>query len=1166
MRHRNYYLQIILSMVMTMVFVSGYGQNPPTIGTPENDTLYLNSGTNFLLIPQVNDNDDGIDQDISFTVTSSDETVLEILSTDFTAGDRMAVVHVEEKGKLGTVNINVEADDGDGIASASFQVTISVYNTPGINFEIHDMVFWQQNVPLDATPAYTRIATDGKAPYDSIDLASLNLSVYSDCQDTTVCTGTDFFTSFFRGYVIPPTTGTYKFYTRSGDQASLAISSDESFIDMDILIHTSNGIGESTGGPEKEWGSADIELEAGKVYAIYMAKWNIHTLAGGMLWEGPGIARDYIEGKYLSYVIDQTKPTTPTDFNLITTGIDDMLVNWGPSFDDQQLASYCIYLNGIKNNTEILLDTSYQVSALTNNSIYSVAVSGIDWAGNESALSEIITTTTYESDDTPPTPPTTINAPEVSDIAALLVWTGATDNESEIRGYNIYLHGDLYNTDELVYDTSLVLYHLTPDSVYYVTIEAVDAGNNVSEKSESYTINTTSFDPSDVQFGDNKARMTIEYKNIGTNAGLGVNVQYHNGEFNNDLKQMELLEELQPANIRWGAITANSLNFADYIGTDRPNNITIAEFIAIANDLDAYPVFTCGVENSTDWMTNEATFTNFLEYIAGPADSEYGAIRADEGYTDPLLQNCKGLIFEFGNEVWGADAHDAQIGADYTQYRQWARDMAIVMRNSSYYNSTKIKMVYSGRHPHPEESWGVNTTVLTGDNGEVDWLALSGYLGGNFAPEIETGDSELGYYKNGIAKLAFSMEGLVLTMQEMLELTGRIMPSYFYESNMTTNTFFGRLGQTVTQTDYYMEAIEHGGVFPTIFHFTGGQWKMIVPSQDYRKLALFEAAKLINRHCKGNILSVNVESEAVLTDADGVAVDADPVSCHAYTMGENYGIVLISRDFTRDFSVQINLPGEFPFKQTKKYVLSGDSYSSSDFTLDSASLLLYNGKVINVPKYSMVVIAFEGDDLEMDTLPVGHFEYKKATGITLRPQNDDGWEISENRETKTFVAEFEPADALFKVAYWEIEENEVDVSITETANNLRVRGSGNCEGNGTIAITASIADNREVKDEGTIVISNQGSNCNLSVSGQDVEMDWKVFPNPVNNGILNLISAGGADQALVTVTNMLGEVVFQQHKRGNELAIETRDWSDGMYTVSILEKEGIETFQVLINR
>lgn len=249
-------LNHLITIALLISGLSLFAQNPPSIGTPENDTLFLGTGQNFLLIPNVDDGDPGIDQEITFTVTSSDPAILEINDVVYSAGQTMAIVHATEKGISATVTIQVETTDPDGMASTSFDVFVGPYSNPGINFEIHDIIFWQQIVPLKSNPAFSMIAPDGVAPYDEIDLAGLKLSVYSDCKDSPPCTGTDFFTALFKGYVIPPASGTYNFYMVAGDQKCIGLSGDADFDNAELILHSSNEIGSSSG--NKEWKSVDV--------------------------------------------------------------------------------------------------------------------------------------------------------------------------------------------------------------------------------------------------------------------------------------------------------------------------------------------------------------------------------------------------------------------------------------------------------------------------------------------------------------------------------------------------------------------------------------------------------------------------------------------------------------------------------------------------------------------------------------------------------------------------------------------------------------------------------------------------------------------------------------------------------------------------------------------
>ncbi len=1124
------------------------GQTPPSIGTPVNDTIYAGTGHNFFFIPNVDDGEQEEVQEISFTVTSANPAILEINDVAFTAGNTLAIIHATEKGITGTVTVNVEATDPDGTATASFEVFIGPYNNPGINFEIHDIVFWQQYVPLKSNPAFSMIAPGGVAPYDQIDLAGLQLSVFADCQDSPPCTGTDFFTAMFKGYVVPPTTGVYNFSMIAGDQSSIGLSMDTDFDNAEVILHTSLGVGTNSG--SKEWKSVDVSLEAGKTYAIYGTHWNIHTLMGGMLWEGPGIEKEYIPGAFLSHVYDVVKPSTPGDFTLVNTGINDLRIGWSASADDRNLDGYNVYVNGVRVNEGVIKETVFQATELIPGTTYCLVVTSKDRSGNESAESEILTTTTYVSDGIAPNPPTQVEALVVSDLSLKIAWSGASDGETEIRGYNLYLDGVLFNQSGLIYGQEEYVLNLLPETGYVVELEALDAAYNPSAKSTPVTITTHAFDPFDASISNKKARLKVIMEPIGRSEGLGVNPDYKYGEFLNDPEQIRILKELEVAGIRWGALTANPLSFKDYIGSGK--SMTFGRMMDFCNEIGAYTVICCGVEDATDWRTNPETFANFLEYLAGPSESEYGAKRVAEGYEESLLEGSRGLIFEFGNEVWGGASHDAQIGSDYAAYGQWCREMATLMRASEYYDQEKIQLVYSGRSPVPSDSYGLHESLLEGDTGEVDWLAVSGYLGGNlnYSPEIDPGDSELDYYKNGLVEMNRNLVGLEETMDVILQASGNFKPTYMYEANMTSPSYFGRMGQAIVQTDYYASAAERGGAIPTVFHLTGGEWKMVVPSQDYKKLPLFYTTQYYNRFCKGNVLRTQVETSAPRINPSSPNGGLDPVGCHAYIQDNAFAVLLFSRDFENDFTVQLDLPDELLVlapETAMKYVITSEGYSAKDATVDSSMITMSDSLLVTVPKYSMVVISFGGEGVSVEDVPMGFFDYASAETVSIYALGTEIYEI-QGRGKLIFKAEVTPEEILSDAVIWSVESDGVEVIYSVQSYGFDLKGSGTCAGNGTVKVRATAWDNPLIYDEVEVTISGQGVDCGVGIR-DDGEGEPRLYPNPAHD--LLYVEGLPVDVQHLQVTDITGRICFLQDCKGGRVEIDLTRFEAGFYYLEI---------------
>lgn len=967
----------VTGLLSMLLCASVPAQNPPSVGSMPTDTVIVNSGQDYLIVPGIDDGDGGVEQSVSVAAVSSNSSVLEIEGVDYESGDRTAVIRVLEKGTKGTATVTVTVNDPDGSTEGTMQVDVTAINNPGITFEIHDIVFWQEAVPLNTSPVYSRVLQEARIRESDLDFSEIPITVNIDCVESPPCTGNDFYTQFYRGYLTVPTTGDYTFYMEGHDAKKLWLSTDDQISNAKAIVVSTKktSLGTDVGG--NQWRSAPQTLTAGKVYAIYAAHYVVHTHPSGILWEGPGITKQYIPGKHLMPNYSLEKPEAPQKLRLVAKGTDFVRLAWDPAVASSAGESYRVYLDGAENLS--VDDTVVTVDGLSLNRVYSFFVVAADRIGNRSFPSNVVTETTYGTDTKAPSPPSSVTAVTVSDLAAKVQWEGATDGESEVSSYNVYVHGTNYNQAPW-YEEQIVLKGLEPATNYSITVEAVDGGGNVSAQSSPLALTTLAFDPDAPELGVKKAAVSFTGEPIADACGLGINTNYYSGDvFTPNIQR--LLDELRPSLLRWGALTANPLTFAGHIGTCK--KVTFAKFMDVCNKYDAYCAITTGIKDGTDWRKDPQTFAHFIEYLNGPASSEYGAIRAAEGITEPLVAGSKGLLIELGNEVWGAGAHNAQIGSDYAAYGKWCREVARVMKASPYWDENKMWIVYSGRNPHPRDSYGLNFRMMLGDSGEVDMIALGGYLGGNlnYDPAIAPGRSEGEYYKNGFKRMQHNIDGLDLTIKWMREQIDQYKPSFFYETNMTTVSYNGRLGQAVTEIDYMATAIEHGSVLPAIFHLTGGQWKLVRTAENNRKLPLFVAASYYNQKCRGVALGGTLHTQGYLVDADGRVQDMDPLGYHLYANGSSYTVLLTSRDFENDYTVQLNLPEKIKAGTTaRKYVLSGSDFSTIDTEIDSGEITLSDGMLVTVPKYSMVFIEFNGADLGMD-LPLGHY----AGPTSIRP-------------------------------------------------------------------------------------------------------------------------------------------------------------------------------------
>ena len=185
-----------------------------------------------------------------------------------------------------------------------------------------------------------------------------------------------------------------------------------------------------------------------------------------------------------------SKPAGVTASDVTQTGAK---ITWTASADNVGVAGYNVYLGESRVNTSPVTVTEYDLTGLTASTEYTVTVSAVDAAGNESARSEAATFTTSEAeeekDNVAPSVPAGVTASDVTQTGAKITWTASADNIG-VAGYNVYVDETKVNTDKLVEGLELELTGLTPDTEYTVTVSAVDAAENESGRSAAFTFTT----------------------------------------------------------------------------------------------------------------------------------------------------------------------------------------------------------------------------------------------------------------------------------------------------------------------------------------------------------------------------------------------------------------------------------------------------------------------------------------------------------------------------------------------------------------------------------------------------------------------------------------------------------------------------------------------------
>ncbi|MGB8454668.1 MAG: hypothetical protein WCD89_20355, partial [Anaerocolumna sp.] len=196
-------------------------------------------------------------------------------------------------------------------------------------------------------------------------------------------------------------------------------------------------------------------------------------------------------------------PTAPTNLSVSGSALS-ILLSWDASTDDEGVAGYKIYRDGVEIGTTT--ETSYTDDIITQAGTYLYTVKAYDADGNLSKPSNGFYLTI--GDNQAPSVPQNVTAIIGEGPSVILSWDASLDY-FKVEGYKIYKNGvEIATTTETTYtDTSIEL----GDTCNY-TVKAYDASDNLSDASDVVTINYN--ETVDI---DGDGLTDYAEKNIGTN-------------------------------------------------------------------------------------------------------------------------------------------------------------------------------------------------------------------------------------------------------------------------------------------------------------------------------------------------------------------------------------------------------------------------------------------------------------------------------------------------------------------------------------------------------------------------------------------------------------------------------------------------------------------------
>lgn len=333
---------------------------------------------------------------------------------------------------------------------------------------------------------------------------------------------------------------------------------------------------------------------------------------------------------------------------------------------------------------------------------------------------------------------------------------------------------------------------------------------------------------------------------------------------------------------------------------------------------------------------------NLIEYLAGPANSPYGKIRAEKhGQVKPWTEVFDKIYIEMGNECWNSPVFDPlSFPAKPDRHAALANKMYRAMRSSPYFSDEKIDLIAGGHSHNPAYSG-----AMVKDTKEADMLAVANYIGGWDGFTVLGGDDRI-LFQRQLLYPAQVIEPQMEAIKNELKKYSRDQG----EKAMKVGIYeFGPGYSVPTASKPYTDESEEVGkslalgistldmhmVWLNDFGFAGPQgffnfqtgvnWSSHTDGDSMRPFAAWQALELRNKFCKGDLMQVDPLSVKTVDLPDSLAMqinwkgekketrikgkkDISMVRCFAFADGKNHSVLLINRMYDEPRTVKLDLP------------------------------------------------------------------------------------------------------------------------------------------------------------------------------------------------------------------------------------------------------------------
>lgn len=430
---------------------------------------------------------------------------------------------------------------------------------------------------------------------------------------------------------------------------------------------------------------------------------------------------------------------------------------------------------------------------------------------------------------------------------------------------------------------------------------------------------------------------------------------------------VETLQRFRPSSLRLWTLQQNrgfGKRLDDALGPPAQSNLTFSETggavttaqLGLHAELEL-----CAAVGARPWIVTSVMFSpeenaNLIEYLAGPADSPYGAKRAAWGRKEPWTEVFDQILIEPGNEVWNSLFLPGSFVGQPDQYGAYAEFIFQTMKGSRHFTEGKFQFIVNG--------W-VADTGPRGYGGRALKNAPSAhafdiayYTGGWDAVGLMKSDSIEESWMNVLTYSRRMLLPRTLRAKDTADAMGRERGSpaqvLVYEAgpgytlpgpgkfNREEQEQGKSLAHAINSLDIFMMNLRAGIGDQSFYTFKNGHY-WASHNRAWGEHIAWKALGLRNSQLRGDLITAEVKKMVTIdlpeTLADTVSQsnsanrrqrtfpavpDMPLVDCYPFREGKRHSFMLLSRRIDGPTKVTLELPYE-PQSAYTIHALRGDS-------------------------------------------------------------------------------------------------------------------------------------------------------------------------------------------------------------------------------------------------